>query len=117
LALDANSDLCLILAGDEDVIGPKITEYGIDSNRIEILDAKEVISNDESPTEAIRRKKDSTIVKGFEALRQREDIAGFVSAGSTGAVLTGAFLKLGRTPGVSRPALCPMLPTVTGGIV
>ncbi len=117
MALTAHKELNLVLAGDKDIIEPKLSEYGIDIDRIEILDAKEIISNDESPTEAIRRKKDSTIVKGFEALRQRDDIAGLVSAGSTGAVLTGAFLKLGRTPGVSRPALCPMLPTVKGGIV
>lgn len=117
LALDANVDLELVLVGDKDIIDAKLSEYGIDVARIEIIDAKEVISNDEAPTVAIRTKKDSTIVRGFEALRQREDIAGLVSAGSTGAVLTGAFLKLGRTAGVSRPALCPILPTVTGGIV
>ena len=117
MALDANTDLELVLVGDIDIVEPKLAEYGIVNDRVELIDAKEVISNDEAPTVAIRTKKDSTIVKGFEALRQREDIAGLVSAGSTGAVLTGAFLKLGRTSGVSRPALCPILPTVTGGIV
>jgi len=117
MALKENNDLNLVLVGDEDIIKSKMVEYNIAEERVEIIDAKEVISNDEAPTTAIRTKSNSTIVKGFESLRQRDDVAGFVSAGSTGAVLTGAFLKLGRTPGVSRPALCPILPTVDGGKV
>ncbi len=117
MALKENAELNLVLVGDEDIINEKLADYSIDKDRIEIVDAKEVITNDEAPTTAIRTKSNSTIVKGFEALRQRDDVAGFVSAGSTGAVLTGAFLKLGRTAGVSRPALCPILPTVTGGKV
>ena len=117
MALDDNQDLSIVMVGDSDIINSKIDENSIDKSRVEIIDAKEVISNDETPTVAIRSKANSTIVKGFEALRQREDVAGFVSAGSTGAVLTGAFLKLGRIKGVSRPALCPILPTVNGGCV
>ncbi|MBQ4557907.1 MAG: phosphate acyltransferase PlsX [Clostridia bacterium] len=117
LALVDNEELNLALVGNKEKIQEQISLNNIDSARIEIIEANEVISNDEAPTVAIRTKKDSTIVKGFEALRQREDLAGFVSAGSTGAVLTGAFLKLGRASGVSRPALCPLLPTVNGGKV
>lgn len=117
LALNSNPDLSIVMVGDEDIIDSQIAENNIDKSRVEIVDAKQVISNDEAPTVAVRTKKDSTIVKAFDNLRTREDLAGFVSAGSTGAVLTGAFLKLGRTSGVSRPALCPILPTVNGGIV
>ena len=117
LALAEDKELNLILVGDEGVVSPMLDEYKIDKSRVEIVDAKEVITNNESPTSAIRTKKDSTIVRGFDVLRSREDVAGIVSAGATGAVLTGAFLKLGRAKGVSRPALCPLLPTVNGGKV
>lgn len=117
LALSEDAELEIVLVGDQDALVPLIEEHNIDQSRIEIVDAKDVITNEEAPTVAIRTKPNSTIVKGFEQLRTRDDVAGFVSAGSTGAVLTGAFLKLGRTSGVSRPALCPILPTVDGGIV
>ncbi|MEG2456955.1 MAG: phosphate acyltransferase PlsX, partial [Clostridia bacterium] len=86
--------------------------------RIEVIDASEIITNDEVPTVAIRKKTDSSLVKAFEALMSRDDIGGIVSAGSTGALLTGAFLKVGRIKGISRPALAPLLPTVDGsGVV
>lgn len=66
---------------------------------------------------AIKTKKESSLVKAFEALN-RDDADGFVSAGSTGAVLVGAFMKVGRIKGVSRPALAPVLPTLKGnGVV
>ena len=117
LSLKENIDLNIVLVGNKEIIDEQIKINNIDESRVEIIEANEVITNDEAPTVAIRTKKDSTIVKAFDALRTRDDVAGFVSAGSTGAVLTGAFLKLGRTSGVSRPALCPLLPTVTGGQV
>ena len=80
---------------------------------IEIVEANEVITNNESPTVAIKQKSNSSLVVAFDMLRTREDIIGLISAGSTGAVLTGGFLKLGRMPGISRPALAPLLPTKT----
>lgn len=85
--------------------------------RILITDAKEVITNNESPVEAVKAKKDSSLVKGVETLKNDEDAIGFVSAGSTGAVLTAGFLKLGRMKGIKRPALAPAFPTITGGQV
>jgi glycerol-3-phosphate acyltransferase PlsX len=84
---------------------------------VEILEAHDVITNDEVPTTAISTKPDSTLVKSFLRLKTDEECVGMISAGSTGAVLTGAILKLGRIRGINRPALCPMLPTVTGGQV
>ena len=114
-ALNKNKELFIVFTGDKEKIEEILKEekcYFLD--RIEIIDAKEVIENNESPTVAIRTKKDSSLVKAFDELRTNEEIAGFVGAGSTGAVLTGAFLKLGRLKGVSRPALCPILPTIKG---
>ena len=104
MALDRDPDLNLILVGDEKLIPAH--------PRIEVIHTTTNIEMNESPTNAIMTKKDSSIVLGMEALRKRDDTAAFVSAGSTGAVLTGAFMKVGRIPGISRPALCAQLMTV-----
>ena len=79
LALQENSELSIVLVGDEVILSKKIEEFNLDKTRIEIVDAQEVITNDESPTVAIRSKANSTIVKGFEQIRTREDVAGFVT--------------------------------------
>lgn len=110
-ALDAEKNLSLILAGNSDVLEKLVTRH---SDRVEIIDAKEVITNDDSPTDAIRKKTESSMVKAFDALKERDDVGGFVSAGSTGAILTGAFMKLGRIKGISRPAMAALLPTSNG---
>ena len=116
-ALKLNKDLGIVLTGDENKINEFLSGYEYDSNRIRVVHAPEIISNNESPTAAIRTKRESSIVKAFDELRTNENVVGLVSAGSTGAVLTGAFLKLGRIKGVSRPATCPILPTKNGGKV
>lgn len=113
-ALDDRKDLNVVLSGDTDLLTPVIAKLGIDSSRIEILDAKEVITNDDVPTVAMRKKKNSSLVVAIDALKNRDDIDGMVSAGSTGAVLTTAIFGLGRMKGVLRPALAPVLPTLDG---
>lgn len=116
-ALYEDKQLEVTLVGDTDAICKVLAGKKYDDNRLEIIDAKDVISNDDSPTMAIKTKKESSLVKAFEALN-RDDADGFVSAGSTGAVLVGAFMKVGRIKGVSRPALAPVLPTLKGnGVV
>lgn len=110
-ALDAEKNLSLILTGNSDVLENLVTRH---SDRVEIIDAKEVITNDDSPTDAIRKKTESSMVKAFDALKERDEVGGFVSAGSTGAILTGAFMKLGRIKGISRPAMAALLPTSNG---
>lgn len=109
LALKQNKDLTIVLTGDKSKIQQILAGR---EERIEIVDAKDVITNDDSPTLAIRQKKDSSLVKAFDILKERDDVVGLVSAGSTGAILTGAIMKIGRIKGISRPALCPILPTV-----
>ena len=109
LALQKNKDLEVVLCGKEDEIKALLAGR---TDRIEIINANDVITNDDQPTLAIRQKTDSSLVKAFDALKENDDIVGLVSAGSTGAVLTGAILKIGRIKGISRPALCPILPTV-----
>ena len=92
---------------------PEIEKHLVDCDdvrsRIELLDAPEVITNDESPVMGVRRKTNSATVKGMLALRDKT-VDGFVSAGSTGAVLAGGMFRLGRIPGIERPALAPLMP-------
>ncbi len=112
-ALEKEPDFELVLCGKKDVIDAYIKENALDVKRIIVLDAPEVITNDESPVDAVRNKPDSSIVKAYDYLNSDSDAKAFVSAGSTGAVLTGAVLLLKRIKGINRPALSPVLPTVT----
>ncbi len=109
LAVKQNKNLTVVLTGDKEKLEKVIAGR---NERIEIVDAKDAITNDDQPTLAIRQKKDSSLVRAFDLLKDNDDVIGLVSAGSTGAVLTGAILKIGRIKGVSRPALCSILPTV-----
>ena len=114
-ALDEIADLKVVVTGKSDELHGLILENGMEKyDRLEVIDAKDVITNDDVPTVAIKQKTDSSLVKAFEALKNNEDAIGLVSAGSTGAVLTGGFLKIGRIKGVSRPVLAPIIPTVAG---
>ena len=110
-ALKVFDDFSLILVGDEQIIKDELNNNKVkNQDRIEILHSTEIITNNESPAIAIRAKKDSSIVVGLNHLKYGNADA-FVSAGSTGAVLTGATLLLKRITNVSRPALVPLLPT------
>lgn len=108
-------DVEIILTGDKEKIEKVINEIGYKGNKIEIIHAPDVISCNESPTMAIRRKKESSLVAALDVLKTREDVIGMISAGSTGAVLAGGLFVIGRMEGVKRPALSPFLPTVNGG--
>ncbi|MCQ2159061.1 MAG: phosphate acyltransferase PlsX [Bacteroidales bacterium] len=116
-ALRKFQDLYVILTGDENILRSKLEGKVYDSERLEIVHAPEVISCDEQPTIAVRTKKESSMVKSIIMLRDRDDISGMVSCGSTGALVTGALVRLGRLKGVIRPAFCPILPTMSGSIV
>ena len=115
LALEKYSDLEIVFVGYKDVLEAKLSQRKYDKNRVSIVESNSVITNDDSPAESIRSKKDSSIVIGYDHLKNNDDCSAFISAGSTGAVLSGALLKLGRLKGVMRPALAPLLPTKTGG--
>lgn len=108
-------DVEIILTGDKEKIENILKQENYSGDRIEIVHAPDVISNDESPTMAIRRKTESSLVKALTLLKERDDIIGMISAGSTGAVLSGGLFIVGRMQGVKRPALSPFLPTITGG--
>ena len=116
-ALGKDERLYLILTGDEEILKAELAGKEYDASRLEIVHAPEVIGCDEKPTDAIRLKRNSSMIKGMIMLRDEDDIAAMVSCGSTGALVTGALVRLGRIPGVIRPAFCPILPTMSGGIV
>lgn len=112
-ALHDDKNLALTLFGKEEAIAPLLQKTEVDQERICIVDCADVIENNEHPVQAVRRKKDASVVKALRALAEGEG-DGFVGAGSTGAVLAGATLIVKRIEGILRPALAPMLPTVTG---
>lgn len=110
-------EFTLVLVGEEEKIKKELEGKGYPADRVEILSASEVIGMGEEPVESIRKKKDSSIVVGLRALNDWEDAGAFVSAGSTGAVLTGAVFLTRRIRGIRRPALAPVLPSLKGGNV
>ncbi len=112
-ALNSEEGFGLVLCGKQKEIEEQLNKASYDKSRIEIIDASDIITNDDVPSSAILEKKDSSLVKALNYLNENEDAKGFVSAGSTGAVLTGAVLLLKRIKGINRPALSPVLPTIT----
>ena len=108
-ALEKRKILHMTLVGKEEVIRAELEKYQYPEERLEILDAREVIEMAESPVNAIRKKKDSSIVKGLRLVKEGTCDA-FVTAGSTGATLAGGQLLVGRIRGIERPPLAPLLP-------
>lgn len=106
-------DVQVCLVGVKEKILNYISEEDKSDERITILNATEVISNDDAPVTAIKQKKDSSMVVGLKQVKDASCDA-FLSAGSTGAFLAGSLLKVGRIKGIDRPALSPLIPTVSG---
>ena len=112
-ALKASTDLKVILVGQEEAVQQELSKYQYDASRMEVVNATEIIEMAEPPVQAIRSKKDSSIVVAMKLVKNGEADA-FVGAGSTGAVLVGGQLIVGRLKGVERPPLAPLLPTEKG---
>ncbi len=105
-------DIELFLVGPTNEISDLLGSY-VDNPKIHMIDAKEVISNDDNPVNAIKRKINSSMVVGLKLVK--DDIChAFLSAGNTGAFLAGSLLRVGRIKGIDRPALAPVLPSVKG---
>ena len=113
LALRKHPELRVILAGKTEEIKKYLTECDDVKDRITIEEEPEVITNNESPVMGVRKKVNSATVQGMLKVRNGE-ADGFVSAGSTGAVLAGGMFRLGRIQGIERPALAPLLPNGKG---
>ncbi|MEE1305955.1 MAG: phosphate acyltransferase PlsX [Agathobacter sp.] len=112
-AVNARDDIKVYLVGQEDVVKEELSKYTYPEDHIEVIHASEVIEMAEPPVEAIRKKKQSSIVVGMNMVKQREADA-FISAGSSGAVLVGGQVLVGRIKGVQRPPLAPLIPTEKG---
>jgi glycerol-3-phosphate acyltransferase PlsX len=112
-AVNKKDNVKVFLVGQEKAVRAELQKYQYDSSRVEVVNATEVIDMAEPPVQAIRTKKDSSIVTAMKMVKNGEADA-FVGAGSTGAVLVGGQLIVGRLKGVERPPLAPLIPTEKG---
>ena len=112
-AVNTRKDIKVILTGRQELVEGELSKYTYPKDRIEVVNTTEVIEMAEPPVNAIRKKKDSSIVVGMNLVKKGEADA-FVSAGSTGAVLVGGQVIVGRIKGVERPPLAPLIPTKDG---
>ncbi len=112
-AMEKKQNIKVFLVGPEELLRQKCAAYTYDASRLEFVNATEVITNEEAPVSAVRHKKDSSIAVALGLVRDKKADA-FVSAGSTGAVLVGAQMIVGRIRGVRRPPLGVFIPTTKG---
>ena len=115
-AVDAagkNANVIIKLVGIQEVIENELSQYEYNKGQIEIVHASEVIETGEPPVEAIRKKKNSSLVVGMNMVKDGEADA-FVSAGNSGAILVGGQIIVGRIKGIERPPMAPLLPTADG---
>lgn len=112
-AVNANEEIFVYLVGRTAVIEAELAKYTYPKDRISIVEASEVIETGEPPVNAIRGKKDSSMVVALNMVRRQEADA-IVSSGSTGALLVGGQVLVGRLKGVERPPLAPLIPTAKG---
>lgn len=112
-ALREKPELYVYLVGQEDVLKKELDKYTYPKERLEVVHASEIIETGEPPVHAIQKKKDSSLVKALRMVRSKEASA-FVSCGSTGAVLVGGQVLVGKSKGVERAPLASLIPTATG---
>ena len=112
-ALQEKPELYVYLVGQEDVLKKELDKYTYPKERLEVVHTSEIIETGEPPVHAIQKKKDSSLVKALRMVRSKEASA-FVSCGSTGAVLVGGQVLVGKSKGVERAPLAPLIPTATG---
>lgn len=112
-AVNLRKDIQVCLVGKQDVVEEELKKYTYPKNQIRVVHAEEVIETAEPPVAAIRSKKDSSLVVGMNMVKQKEADA-IVSAGSSGAILVGGQVIVGRIKGIERPPLAPLIPTEKG---
>lgn len=112
-AVNMENEIIVYLVGQEARIRAELSKYTYNSEQIIVVDAPEVIQTGEPPVMAIRRKKESSMVKAFNLVKEKQADA-FVSAGSSGAILVGGQMIVGRIKGVERPPMAPLIPTAKG---
>ncbi len=112
-AVALRNDIQVLLVGQQDIVKEELEKYSWPREQITVVNAEEVIETAEPPVMAIRKKKDSSIVVGMNMVKHTEADA-FVSAGSSGAILVGGQVIVGRIKGIERPPLAPLIPTEKG---
>ena len=112
-AVQAENDIKVFLVGRQDAVNAELAKYTYDKEKIEVVHAEEVIEMAEPPVNAIRKKKQSSLVIGMNMIKHQEADA-IVTAGSTGATLVGGQVLVGRIKGIERPPLAPLVPTEKG---
>lgn len=112
-AVNQTSNIIVDLIGKEEVIQQQLKNYTYPAEQVKVTNAREVIATEEPPVNAIRRKKDSSLVIAMNKVKHQEADA-LVSAGSSGAILVGGQVLVGRIKGIERPPLAPLIPTKTG---
>ncbi len=113
-AVNKHKDLEIIICGKAEEVN-KVLSENYSGNKITVCDCREVITNDDVPTIAVRQKKDSSVVKAIRMAKEDPTIDGVVSSGNTGALLTASLFIAKRIKGISRPCLAPSLPTAIDG--
>lgn len=118
LALASHPDLHAVLFGDRTAIEARLSAArNVPYERIEIVHAPEAVSGEDAPIDAIRMKKGSSMISAIRALREDDSLAALVSSGASGVLVGASILRIGRIDGVRRPAFCPVLPSMNGGVV
>ncbi len=112
-AVNVRKDIQVLLVGKQDMVKEELKKYTYPKDQIRVVHAEEVIETAEPPVNAIRSKKDSSLVVGMNMVKQKEADA-IVSAGSSGAILVGGQVIVGRIKGIERPPLAPLIPTEKG---
>ena len=112
-AVNESGKIKVYLVGKQDILEKELAGYTYSKEQIEVVHASEIIETAEPPVMAIRKKKDSSLVKALNLVKDGTCDA-YVSAGSTGATLVGGQVIVGRIKGVERPPLAPLIPTATG---
>ncbi len=112
-AVNVRKDIQVLLVGKQDMVKEELKKYTYPKDQIEVVHAEEVIETAEPPVNAIRSKKNSSLVVGMNMVKQKEADA-IVSAGSSGAILVGGQVIVGRIKGIERPPLAPLIPTEKG---
>lgn len=112
-AVNERGDVKVFLVGQSDVIEAELVKYTYPKEQIEIIEATEIIEMAEPPVNAIRKKKNSSMVVGMNMVKQKNADA-FVSAGNSGAIMVGGQLIVGRIRGILRPPMAPLIPTEMG---
>ncbi|WZL74807.1 phosphate acyltransferase PlsX [Clostridiaceae bacterium 35-E11] len=106
-------DVEILLIGTQELLEQELKQYTFDAKKIHIQHTSQWITNEDKPVEAIKHKKDSSMVVGLNLLKNKE-VDAFISAGNTGALLAGSLLRVGRIKGIDRPAIATVYPTAKG---